>query len=368
MKGFGSFVTAALFATFHLVSASKVLDLHPGNFDKVVLESGKPSLVEFFAPWCGHCKKLAPVYDELAEFFAAHSDKVTIAKVDADNHKSLGKRFGVTGFPTIKWFDGKSDKPVDYSSGRDIDSLTQFVAEKAGIKIKAKKDVPSNVVTLSDANFDSVALNTEKNVLVKFYAPWCGHCKALAPTWEKVATDYVRDEEVVIAKLNAEDLGSKATAEKYGITGYPTLKFFPKGSNEPVICDAGRSEADILAWVNKRAGTHRVPGGGLDATAGRIAVLDDIIQKFQEDTSSLNTLTEEVTKAAADLTDKYASYYVKVLKKLAKSTDYVANETKRLERIIAKGNLAPEKADDITIRQNILKQFLGETSDVKDEL
>ena len=102
-----SFVLAGLAAA--VAAKSAVLDLIPDNFDKVVLKSGKPTLVEFFAPWCGHCKKLAPVYEELGEAFAK-SDAVQIAKVDADAEKSLGKRFGVQGFPTLKWFDGKSDE------------------------------------------------------------------------------------------------------------------------------------------------------------------------------------------------------------------------------------------------------------------
>lgn len=82
-------------------AASSVLDLIPDNFDDVVLKSGKPSLVEFFAPWCGHCKKLAPIYEELASSLDFAKDKISIAKVDADAEKELGKRFGVQGFPTV---------------------------------------------------------------------------------------------------------------------------------------------------------------------------------------------------------------------------------------------------------------------------
>lgn len=150
-----------------------VLDLTPSNFDQVVLKAGKPGLVEFFAPWCGHCRNLAPVYEELGQAFASSADKVHISKVDVDSHKSLGKRFGIQGFPTLKWFDGKSDTPVDYNGGRDLESLTNFVAEKSNIRPKAKKAAPSNVRMLSDSSFKNT-IGGDKDVLVAFTAPWCG--------------------------------------------------------------------------------------------------------------------------------------------------------------------------------------------------
>lgn len=96
-----------------------------------------------------------------------------IAKVDADAERDLGKRFGVQGFPTLKFFDGKSDKPVDYNGGRDIDSLTNFIAEKTGVKSKKKAAAPSEVVYLTDSTF-SKSIGGDKNVLVAFTAPWCG--------------------------------------------------------------------------------------------------------------------------------------------------------------------------------------------------
>ena len=166
-----SFVLAGLAAV--ATAKSAVLDLIPDNFDDVVLKSGKPTLVEFFAPWCGHCKTLAPVYEELAQVFESSNSKVQIAKVDADAEKSLGKRFGVQGFPTLKWFDGKSDTPSDYKGGRDLDSLSAFITEKTGVKSKKKAAPQSNVVMLTDSTFES-EIGSDKNVLVAFTAPWCG--------------------------------------------------------------------------------------------------------------------------------------------------------------------------------------------------
>lgn len=155
-------------------ASSSVLDLLPSTFDDIVLKSGKPALVEFFAPWCGHCKTLAPVYEELAEKFAFATDKVTIAKVDADEHKTLGRRFGVQGFPTLKWFDGKSEEPTDYNGARDLESLAAFVGEKVGLAGKGKKKaVGSEVAGLTDRTFKE-RVGGGQAVLVAFTASWCG--------------------------------------------------------------------------------------------------------------------------------------------------------------------------------------------------
>lgn len=154
-------------------AAQGVVELTPDNFKSVVEESGKPAFVEFFAPWCGHCKNLAPVYEELAQAFAYAEDKVTIAKVDADTHRSLGSTYGIAGFPTLKWFGAKGSGPDDYNGGRDLESLSNFVTEKTGIKARIPKKAPSSVQMLSDANFKST-IGGDKAVLVAFTAPWCG--------------------------------------------------------------------------------------------------------------------------------------------------------------------------------------------------
>jgi len=116
-------VFVALVLCVALVSASSVVELTPENFDSVV-DGSKSVFVEFFAPWCGHCKNLAPVWDELGEAMKSQSE-VVIAKVDADAHRSLGERYGVSGFPTLKLFKkgGSTTAPEDFNGGREIDDL-----------------------------------------------------------------------------------------------------------------------------------------------------------------------------------------------------------------------------------------------------
>ncbi|KAF8249561.1 disulfide isomerase [Wilcoxina mikolae CBS 423.85] len=366
MKGFGALFS---FACLAVASAkSNVINLTPKNFDEIVLKSGKPALVEFFAPWCGHCKKLAPIWEQLADSYASQKNKITIAAVNADDHKSLGTRFGVQGFPTLKYFDGKSATPIDYDSKRDLDSLQAFIAKQANVRAKVQKDPPSNVVVLTDSNFDAV-VNGEKNVLVEFYAPWCGHCKSLAPVYETVARGFADEDDVIIANIDADAANGKATAQKFGVTGYPTLKFFPKGSTEPIPYEGSRSEAGIINFLNDKAGTNRAAGGGLNDEAGRIAAFDEEIQKLVKgDSDSLKTVTEKVLRLAEDSKDIYASYYVKALGKLAKNEKYIEKEITRLRGILEKGGLASKKADELTCKANILAQFFAEKPDNKDEL
>jgi protein disulfide-isomerase-like protein len=177
---FKQIIPAAIALLPALASAAAVQALTPSTFGDVVLKSGKPALVEFFAPWCGHCKNLAPVYEELATVFQHASDKVTVASVDADEHKSLGKDYGVSGFPTIKWFDGKSNKPVDYSGGRDLESLSKFITEKTSLKPKVKGKLPSQLVYLNDQTFKQ-KVGKDQDVLVAFTAPWCGRMCCNSP-------------------------------------------------------------------------------------------------------------------------------------------------------------------------------------------
>ncbi|KAL8722951.1 MAG: hypothetical protein Q9225_000643 [Loekoesia sp. 1 TL-2023] len=360
-----SYLLLSSLAALGAHGASSVLDLIPSNFDQVVLKSGKPALVEFFAPWCGHCKNLAPVYEELAQNFGFASNKLVIGKVDADEHKDLGRKFGVQGFPTLKWFDGQSDKPEPYEGGRDLDSLSSFITEKTGIKPKVKKAAPSAVEMLNDQTFKE-QIGGDKDVLVAFTAPWCGHCKNLAPTWETVAKDFAAEPNVVIAKVDAEAENSKSTAAAQGVKSYPTIIYFPRGSTTPEPYEGGRSEKDLLEFMNEKAGTHRTVGGGLDAKAGIITSLDALVGRLTAG-GSITSVSEEVTKAAKGLKDKYAEYYVKVFEKLGKNQAYAENELARLDGMIKKGGLAPEKLDDLVSRSNILRTFTAKSGE-KEEL
>jgi protein disulfide-isomerase A6 len=116
----------------------EVIVLDQTNFNALVLQSKDIWIVEFYAPWCGHCKALEPEYKVAA---AKLKGQVKLGKVDATQEEALAARFGVRGYPTIKVFDygeGKSDsKAYDYPGQRTAQDIINFasdLAERADIE------------------------------------------------------------------------------------------------------------------------------------------------------------------------------------------------------------------------------------------
>ncbi|XP_034363205.1 protein disulfide-isomerase A2 isoform X2 [Arvicanthis niloticus] len=423
----------------------------------LALQEHSALMVEFYAPWCGHCKALAPEYSKAAALLAAESAVVTLAKVDGPAEPELTKEFAVEGYPTLKFFqngnrtnpeeyigpknaesiaewlrrrvgpsatrledeegvqalmakrdvvvigffqdlqeedvatflalakdaldmtfgftdqpqlfekfgltkdtvvlfkkfdEGRADFPVDKETGLDLGDLSRFLITHSmhlvtefnsqtspkifaarilnhlllfvnqtlaqhrelltdfreaappfrgqvlfvvvdvatdnshvlnyfGLKAEeaptlrlinvetTKKYAPTAVTpitaasvaafcqavlrgevkhyllsqevppdwdqrpvkTLVGKNFQQVAFDETKNVFVKFYAPWCSHCKEMAPAWEALAEKYRDREDIVIAELDA----TANELEAFSVHGYPTLKFFPAGPDRKII-------------------------------------------------------------------------------------------------------------------------------------
>ena len=191
----------------------------------------------------------------------------------------------------------------------------------------------------------------------------------MAPIWDTVAQDFASEPTVLIAKVDAEAENSKATAQSQDVESYPTIKFFPKGSTIPEPYEGGRTEEALLDFVNGKAGTHRAPGGTLGPKAGVVESMNAIVHKYLAG-DSIDSMSQEARKASNGLTDRYAQYYVKVFEKLGNSQQYAEKELARLEGMMKRGGLAPEKLDDLTSRANILRSFTtkDDTTDEKTEL
>jgi protein disulfide-isomerase A1 len=93
-----------------------------------------------------------------------------------------------------------------------------------------------------------IVFNSGKNVLLEFYAPWCGHCKQLAPILDEVAVSFQKDADVVIAKLDAT--ANDIPSETFEVQGYPTL-YFRSASGKISQYDGGRTKEDIIEFIEK---------------------------------------------------------------------------------------------------------------------
>jgi protein disulfide-isomerase A6 len=362
------FITALLLGAAHLVLASNVLELDGSNFDDHVGTGRPAAFVEFYAPWCGHCKNLAPTYEQFGDAFASAKDKVQIIKVDADgNGKGVGQRFGVTGFPTLKWFPAGSSTPEDYSGGRELEDLVKFVTEKTGVKSSLKPPPPPVTRMVNVRDFDEVVLDPKKDAFVFFTAPWCGHCKALKPTLEAVSKYFKEEKDCVIVQLDADNKGNSEVVGRYDIQQFPTIKYFPKGDKkEPEPYMGGRSEGDLIALFNEKCGTHRAVGGGLNDKAGRLVDFDSLATQFvnavDSERHAVLTRTTDLVNDAKFVGEKvstYAKQYLSIMEKIKiKSVDYVEKERTRLAAILKKRQLSSTKLDEIKVKYNILGSFL----------
>ncbi|KAM4890161.1 protein disulfide-isomerase isoform 3-T6 [Sylvia borin] len=395
-----------------------VLVLRANSFEQALAEH-RYLLVEFYAPWCGHCKALAPEYAKAAAKLKAEGSEIRLAKVDATEESELAQQFGVRGYPTIKFFkNGDKAAPKEYTAGREADDIVSWLRKRTGpaaatlsdvaaaealvdssevvvigffkdltseaakeflLAAEAVDDIPFGISSSADVftkyeiskdgvslfkktapkifggeikthillflpksvsdyqgkldnfksaagnfkgkilfifidsdhsdnqrileffglkkeecpavrlitleeemtkykpesdeltadkikefcdkflagkikphlmsqdlpedwdkqpvkvlvgkNFEEVAFDENKNVFVEFYAPWCGHCKQLAPIWDKLGEIYRDHENIVIAKMDS----TANEVEAVKIHSFPTLKFFPAGSDRKVI-------------------------------------------------------------------------------------------------------------------------------------
>ncbi|XP_061686468.1 protein disulfide-isomerase [Syngnathoides biaculeatus] len=133
--------TLAVASRAEISEEDDVLVLKKSNFEEA-LQAHPDILVEFYAPWCGHCKALAPEYAKAAGMLKAEGSEIRLAKVDATEETELAQEFGVRGYPTIKFFKGgDKESPKEYSAGRQADDFINWLKKRTGPAVSTLDDV-----------------------------------------------------------------------------------------------------------------------------------------------------------------------------------------------------------------------------------
>ncbi|KAM4751211.1 protein disulfide-isomerase A2 [Anableps anableps] len=154
--------------TTEIEEEKDVLVLHINNFDRALSEN-KYLLVEFYAPWCGHCKQFEPIFTEAAEKLKDEEPGMRLAKVDAIEEKELADEFEIGSFPTLKVFiDGDRKQPVEYTGKRSVVGIIQWMKRRAGPGTSNLDSVASAAKFISSHNvsvvgfFDSLESESAK--------------------------------------------------------------------------------------------------------------------------------------------------------------------------------------------------------------
>ncbi|KAJ8917992.1 hypothetical protein NQ315_011445 [Exocentrus adspersus] len=228
---------------------SEVVHLTSSSFDPVIKEEASV-LVMFYAPWCGHCKKMKPEYEAAAAQMKTEGIQGMLAAIDATKEQSLAARYSVKGYPTVMYFSyGEQKFDVNVREAGKIIDFMRDPKEPPPPPPPEKpwSDEESDVIHLTEETFKQF-LKKRKHVLVIFYAPWCGHCKKTKPEFTEAAVKFRDDPKVEFAAVDCTT--QQAVCSANDVKGYPTLKYFSYYTKHTRPYNGGRTAGDFIQFMS----------------------------------------------------------------------------------------------------------------------
>ncbi|KAL1922460.1 uncharacterized protein VTP21DRAFT_9999 [Calcarisporiella thermophila] len=244
-------------------SRDHVIEVDHKNFDAEVMKNDRLAIVEFYAPWCGYCKQLAPEYKKVAENLKGLV-KVVAVNCDDESNRPICGRHGVQGFPTIKVFkpDVKNpDKPkipYDYQGQRTAKPIVDYLLTKMPSYVQRVREQNSDrAISLEEfykkenTTLSKALLFTTKDRTTPLYKGLSAEFKDRILLGEVVST-----EREVVAKL--------------GVEKFPTLLVFPKGKDGEVVTYDGKLNYESLhEFLSKYALPAKITKKSEDSSSKR---------------------------------------------------------------------------------------------------
>uniref|UniRef100_A0A7S4G9E6 protein disulfide-isomerase n=1 Tax=Eutreptiella gymnastica TaxID=73025 RepID=A0A7S4G9E6_9EUGL len=381
----------AVLLAVQLVLSSDVVILNEKNFDDVISQE-EHMLVEFYAPWCGHCQSLEPEYDKAAEELKAKGIK--IAKVDATVEEKLAEKYGVEGYPSLKLFK-KGEFAKDYQGKRTSSGIVSYMSSVAAGEEPEEEEEdgygggedPSEdeyggeygeegegggagateeavgLINLDSFTFDKIVGTNQYDVFVKFdssYAygdkenQWVKLSRRIANLTSPAAREFL------LAVVGVEDYGDKLNddmRERFGLKtdDFPVFKLFKRDSIEPIDYTEA-VEVDAMSQFLTRELDMWIGLPGCLETFDRLAIgFVAASQKEQQD--RLTKAKNELAGVTDEVEKKTGQYYVRVMEKVgAKGSDYPQAEALRIEKIM-ESKITEDKKAEMEQRLHILASY-----------
>ncbi|KAI9779985.1 MAG: hypothetical protein M1835_004590 [Candelina submexicana] len=286
---------------------SPVLQVDAKNYDRLIAQSNHTSIVEFFAPWCGHCQNLKPAYEKAAKSLAGLA-KVAAMDCDDEANKAFCGNMGVKGFPTIKTVKPSNKRGraliEDYQGPRTAKAIVDAVVDK----------IPNHVKRVGDKGLKSwLAGNndTTKAVLFSDKGTTSALLKALSVDFlGAISFAQIRDKE-------------KASIELFGITTYPTLILLPGGSTEALVYDGAMKKEPMVAFLSQIVPPNPDPAPKKPKSAKKTgkASKDEKKEKEQATKASSSFASASSSQASSEASEAAASATTITLEEASNPTE-----------------------------------------------
>ncbi|KAL9649223.1 hypothetical protein ABK040_004244 [Willaertia magna] len=250
-----------------------VLELDDNNFESTISNNpNKPYFIKFYAPWCGHCKTLSPVWTSMAkelEHLTTITPNVQLAKVNCDDNFNTCRKYGVRGYPTLKLF---------YKG-----QVTEFHGYRTNAKLKSYlEDILSTsksngqLIDITTYEFDSKLKNRNRDWLIMFYSvkqqDSCKDCQVVKSEFENIA-EKVKNTNLFVGKVNCET--EKEICEKFKLTTNPKIIVFLGSSQKMNIYKAKELSTDHLINFIEKSRTLQMNNNNNENTLESIPSLFD---------------------------------------------------------------------------------------------